>query len=951
MINKKVPTIEEVKALISASTPNVSIKTLNTNNASSLGTSSNETIGGSGTINLHKISKTGSYNDLLNKPTIPTKLAQLSERAFSNITSRGEAFLEWGGKNFSGSYGAIDACMVPELGANRFAFIPASAWKVEYSRDSGTTWADYGASDGQKLALTSEGVALSIGKADSSHKATSAYMLRITLTTTGVVYTVLNKFLLYVSTNGSSGSYVTIQGRTKANVDANKDTWVGFVSKVPISGWSGWNVINTNGITTHGNQAGHYAQLRFIFGCTGGSTTYTGLQIQKLFAYGGVGWTTPSNMAKNGHMYKYDYNQNVFFPKELYVQSGTSNNYKVLVAGKTNTFTGTSAFNSGKIYLGQGDNNAIDLGSDGRINSGNSTFVGFIGGLFTIGHTSRNTNIRGKATRPTYNNKDLALVSDIPDISGKADKSEIPTNVVKYASNSANVAGTNKTVSKVNPTTLYVENGLIMGGTAAAAGLVTRGICGVTTPDGNGGCQKENLYLNYDGDNNYSRKVVLGAGSSGDAIDGNEKYGNMLSAVRGDQMKAYVSKQIATAIEIAQGKTTTYVIDPTYTTSGNNKEFNISKTNKTDTLLLTGETKIAPNSNVGNLVSIKDKFRVGDIVLTTGKGVKDWFYAGTKVVNNITYYEFRQIDSDTPDLSGYALQSSLSKVATSGSYNDLTNKPTIPSMPTNYVTTDTNQTISGTKTFTNAINVKQYNDQNGASLMNSNNGATQIGSSSRPTYIYGNSKPHWYKNGADQGTLALISDLPTKTSQLTNDSSFATTTQLGNKQDKNITLGTLGSTTVEGALKSIKDTADIAISTATNAKETANNCNDRLGTAESTLTSVKANQDFMLKGGKEVNIDRDLTDSLVLTSTELNNIRDNVLSNPFFTARFKANNLYYTVVFHRKSWFNTSNSAPIYLFEGMYASTSAIFKVYLVFEWGNSFTQKAIKVEKYASIA
>ena len=471
-------------------------------------------------------------------------------------------------------------------------------------------------------------------------------------------------------------------------------------------------------------------------------------------------------------IYSIDSNKNAFFPKELYVKSGTNNSYQVLVSGKTNTFTGTSAFNSGKIYLGQGDNNALDLGSDGRINSGNSTFVGFIGGLFTIGHTSHNTNIRGKATRPIYNNKDLALVSDIPDISGKADKSEIPTNVVKYASNSANVAGAHKTVSKVNPTTLYVENGLIMGGTAAAAGLVTRGICGVTIPDGNGGCQKENLYLNYDGDNNYSRKVVLGAGGSGDAIDGNEKYGNMLSAVRGDQMKAYVSKQIATAIEIAQGKTTTYVIDPTYTTSGNNKEFNISKTNKTDTLLLTGETKIAPNSDVGNLVSIKDKFRVGDIVLTTGKGVKDWFYAGTKVVNGTTCYEFRQIDSDTPDLSGYALQSTLSKVATSGSYNDLTNKPTIPSMPTNYVTTDTIQTISGTKTFTVAINVKQYNDQNGVSLMNSNNGATQIGSSSRPTYIYGNSQPHWYKNGVDQGTLALTSDLPTKTSQLTNDSNY-----------------------------------------------------------------------------------------------------------------------------------------------------------------------------------
>lgn len=433
---------------------------LNTTYTTALSASSTEEISTSGTFNLHKVSKTGSYNDLNNKPTIPTvnngkltiqkngtsvatftanqsgdttanisvptKLSELSDRAFSNITSRGESFLSWGGQNFSGNYGPIDACMVPDLGANRFAFIPASAWKIEYSRDSGATWTDYGASDGQKLALTSEGVALSIGKADGSHKATSAYMLRLTLTTTGVVYSVLNKFLLYVSTNGSSGCYVTIQGRTKANLDAKNDTWVGFVSKVPISGWSGWNVINTNGITTHGNSAGHYAQLRFIFGCTSSNTAYNGLQIQKLFAYGGVGWTVPSNMAKNGHMYKYDYNQNVSFPKKLYVNESK----EVLATGQTNTFTGTQAFNSGKIYLGQGDSNAIDLGSDGRINSGNSTLVGFVSGTFTLGHSTYNTNIRGKAARPTYNGNDLALKSDIPDISGKANKSDIPTNYV-----------------------------------------------------------------------------------------------------------------------------------------------------------------------------------------------------------------------------------------------------------------------------------------------------------------------------------------------------------------------------------------------------------------------------------------------------------------------------------------------------------------------------------------
>lgn len=53
-------------------TSHQSIKTLNTNNTTAQTASSSETIAGSGTINLHKVSKTGSYNDLLNKPTIPT---------------------------------------------------------------------------------------------------------------------------------------------------------------------------------------------------------------------------------------------------------------------------------------------------------------------------------------------------------------------------------------------------------------------------------------------------------------------------------------------------------------------------------------------------------------------------------------------------------------------------------------------------------------------------------------------------------------------------------------------------------------------------------------------------------------------------------------------------------------------------------------------------------------
>ena len=48
------------------------IKALDTTSAAALTATASEAIAGSGTIKLHKVSKTGDYNDLLHKPTIPT---------------------------------------------------------------------------------------------------------------------------------------------------------------------------------------------------------------------------------------------------------------------------------------------------------------------------------------------------------------------------------------------------------------------------------------------------------------------------------------------------------------------------------------------------------------------------------------------------------------------------------------------------------------------------------------------------------------------------------------------------------------------------------------------------------------------------------------------------------------------------------------------------------------
>ncbi len=235
------------------------------------------------------------------------------------VTGVSESYLTWGGKNLSGSYGPIDAAMVGELGANRFAFYPENKILVEYSLDAGITWLDYEATSTEKINLFNGiGTTLRIGKNVSTGVDYTNYRLRVTLNNTqGSLYTALNKFVILASTNGSGGAWVTIEGRLQSDIEASNDTWNVFSNQTPISGWSGYNVINTADFTTYGNsnsKSGQYGEVRFIFGGTTANTSYSGLQISKILGFGGVGWTTPSNLAKSGNIYTYDSSQNTFFP-------------------------------------------------------------------------------------------------------------------------------------------------------------------------------------------------------------------------------------------------------------------------------------------------------------------------------------------------------------------------------------------------------------------------------------------------------------------------------------------------------------------------------------------------------------------------------------------------------------------------------------------------------------
>ena len=255
------------------------------------------------------------------------------------ITSFPEAYLSWGDKHFSGSYGVIDAAMIPELGANRFAFLKAGGLEIEYSTDNGATWLDYGATDSQKVGLFGSSQSFFLGKAGTKEDNTVNNQLRVIITTDlAFIYTVLNKIAIYMSTNGNT-VFVKIEKATKddpTNYTTHLD-WTG------ISGWSGWNILNINNLTTYGNSGSQYQKIRFTFKQTAINANYSSASISKIMGFGGMGWSTPSWMAGNGHLYKYDNDQNATFPAKVTANSGFVGNLTGNVTATTVNATTVSA--------------------------------------------------------------------------------------------------------------------------------------------------------------------------------------------------------------------------------------------------------------------------------------------------------------------------------------------------------------------------------------------------------------------------------------------------------------------------------------------------------------------------------------------------------------------------------------------------------------------------------
>ena len=233
-----------------------------------------------------------------------------------------EAYLSWGGQNKTGYFGPLDSALVSELGANRFAFGNPSGITIEYTRDGGTTWTDYGASNETKTGIFSckSGYEIRIGKWDNSNKATTGtnyanYKVRVIINCGSFgIYNVFEKFVLYLSTNGSNSCYMVMSGVKQAETT---DVWTN-IGQMQVSGWSGFNVFNKS-VSMGASTYATYKKIQFLFEARAATDTdtYGGLCIYSIFGYGGVGWTTPSTMATTGHLYSYNAGKHATFPANV----------------------------------------------------------------------------------------------------------------------------------------------------------------------------------------------------------------------------------------------------------------------------------------------------------------------------------------------------------------------------------------------------------------------------------------------------------------------------------------------------------------------------------------------------------------------------------------------------------------------------------------------------------
>lgn len=216
----------------------------------------------------------------------------------------------------SGSINAYDRTYLDIINANRTFFFPPANVLVERSTDSGSTWTTVDTStyttQQRGNLMCGVGSSLNIGTGNAS----TSQMLRVTLLYPGTTwYCSLDRAYIRWSVSGHSNT-VKIQASTYGA----QSTYTDITGDTAISGWPGDNMIKFSYRTAWGtNNSAHLYNIRFIFKYSSVNSSYISQQSQviKIALFGTNFWGTTGTPRYAGHLYNWDYLQNVTFPAKV----------------------------------------------------------------------------------------------------------------------------------------------------------------------------------------------------------------------------------------------------------------------------------------------------------------------------------------------------------------------------------------------------------------------------------------------------------------------------------------------------------------------------------------------------------------------------------------------------------------------------------------------------------
>lgn len=229
------------------------------------------------------------------------------------ITSMKEAYLDWGGKNLSGTVSLIDAAMCEEMSANRLSFMSPDGITVEYSTDGGSTWVDYGATDAQKTNLVTNTNSTAYFYFGHGADVSIDNQLRITISAKAAdIYFQAKKALIYLANGGA-----TMQVDVERSLIGSPTTFSTVSSGVDISGNSGWNSIVLGSWAFGGadTQTSNTYAVRFTFYLTAVKTSKS--IIKRIFMFGPTMWSSSHSMQISSRAYAVDSDKTAIFAGDV----------------------------------------------------------------------------------------------------------------------------------------------------------------------------------------------------------------------------------------------------------------------------------------------------------------------------------------------------------------------------------------------------------------------------------------------------------------------------------------------------------------------------------------------------------------------------------------------------------------------------------------------------------